>query len=159
MRTISETSIETLKLVEIFKALELSKPLSFADASKIAEFKVYSSLPAYSSARRIARRDHAVVIDGIRGFGFQRLPGEDIAKRRGDMHFKGLRNKSRIGASEMKIALGQNLNSETAVEASGKLVRFQLISDTATLARTNRRQQEQPPVAQAIDIRAALRAI
>lgn len=159
MNLICETSYQTKKIVELFLRLSFDKIMSFQEATKNVGFAVTSTLSAYQSARRIARRDHKVIIDGVRNFGFKRLTGEETAKGRGDKHLKSMRNKSRIAAMEMEIALEQNLNEDTSREASYKLIRFRLLGDISKIARTNRAIENMPDLQNVVDVRAMLKNI
>lgn len=159
MRTISEASHETLKLVELFTRISLEKPITFAEASRSVGFKVSSTLGAYSSARRIALRDHNIVIEAIRGLGFKRANGETITHHRGDRHLKTMRRRARRAADEVAVAIGMNMSEDDQRIASEKFNRFRLIGDISANPRSNRRKQADPEQASEIDNRAALQGV
>lgn len=75
MRPIFTQSEETKQIVDLFVRLPIGASMSFADASDALKFQVKSTLPAYQTAKRVAERDHSVVIEAIKGFGFMRVNG------------------------------------------------------------------------------------
>ena len=91
MRPMFKQSQETAKLYEFFTGMSLDRPTSFTEVSKIVGFKVISTLPAYQSARRTFVKSGIGVIEAIRGFGFERLPAEQIV----DAGPRGLRKVRR----------------------------------------------------------------
>lgn len=158
MRSIAEMSKETKALIDLFKHMAIDDVMTWDEAGKIVGFPVRSSLAAYTSARRIATRDHGLVIDGIFGIGFKKIDGEAIVSARGPKHLKSIKRRAQRGAMEMEAAIGQNLDDKTALDASEKLTRFRLLQDMSKSASSNRRRTAQPEAAEPVDIRSRLAA-
>lgn len=137
-------SFETIQLVEALKEMSIGQTISFSEISKKVGFSVNSSSPAYHSARRVLTRDHSIILESVRGFGFQRLDGHGMVNRGGRL-LKGVRRRARRGAQEMEIALMQNLNRNDQLRASQQLTRFKLTADIArTPPVTNREETPEP---------------
>lgn len=160
MRKIFQKSKETDKLVSVFRELSIGQTISFDDCSKVVGFEVTSILPAYHSARRIALRDHGIVIEGVRGVGFTRLNGEGMVDR-GYSKFRSLRRMARRGAALAEVALRQNLPQALTIQATEQLSRWRITETTGQVSRpkTNRETVEAPPEAENFDTRAALKAL
>jgi hypothetical protein len=141
MRLIFEQSEETAKLVALFKEIPIGKEVSFSDASEIVGFEVTSDLSAYQSAKRAAERDHKVVIEGIRGFGFKRIDGAGMVER-ASRFFKHVRKGSRREANVQEIAISQNLTRGQSIRATEQLSRLRIMETTA--AQANRYQEPKP---------------
>lgn len=148
MKPIFEISRETQVLIDYFRQATIGSPVSFDTVSKAVRFKVNSSLPAYNTARRIAERDHAVVIEAIRGFGFMRINGSDIVKS-ADRFFKKIRRGSRREAGKQEIAIMSNLSRDEMLKATENLSRLRILETTSMSSRraaSNRPQVDEPPV-------------
>lgn len=143
MKPSFEKSSKTEILVNVFREMGMNQPISFADLSRRCGFPVKSDLPSYQSAKRIARRDHQVVIDPIHKFGCQRVSGEGIV-RRGARIMKGMRGRAKVGAQEAEIALTHNMDRNMQQVASQNLTRFRLIADVASAAKSNRAVVSEP---------------
>lgn len=143
MRPLFTQTTETQALVALFQEMSMNQQMSFAEASKRVGFNVTSMLPAYHSARNIATRDHGVVIEGIKSFGFVRLNGEGMVKR-GFRFLKGIQRRTVKGAREQEIALTQNLDRNAQLQASSNLNRFRLMGDIAGKPASNRKTVEEP---------------
>ena len=151
MRIISEASRETKLLVAFFEKLPVGAEISYESATESVGFQVIGS-PSYYSARKIAKREHAIVIDGIRGFGFRRLDGASIVGALGDRRLRSIRTTARKGAREMVIAFDtSSLDKQLSQEGSEKLTRFRLMGVTARPVKTDRRRTEQPPEVEKTD--------
>jgi hypothetical protein len=138
MRLLFQKSFETNALVKLFvEQIAVGQTVTFGEASARVGFPVTSRLPAYQSAKSIARRDHGVVIGPAKGVGFSRLNGENIVKRGGYI-MKGIRGRAQVGAAEAEIALTHNLDRNAQLTASQNLTRFRLAADIATPPKTNR---------------------
>lgn len=147
MKPIFETSHETLALVDYFRHVPVGSPISFDTVSKAVKFKVHSSLPAYNTARRIAQRDHSVVIEAVRGFGFVRIKGGEIVKS-AERFFKKIRRGSRREAGKQEIAVMSNLSRDDMMKATENLSRLRILETTSMSPRrvaSNRPQVEDPP--------------
>lgn len=148
MKPIFETSHETQALVDYFRQVPVGSPVSFETLSKALRFKVHSSLPAYNTARRIAQRDHSVVIEAVRGFGFVRINGGEIVKS-ADRFFKKIRRGSRREANKQEIAIMSNLGRDEMLKATENLSRLRILETTSMSARraaSNRPQVKEPPI-------------
>ena len=148
MKRIFEISHETQTLVEYFRQVPVGSPVSFDTVSKAVKFRVKSTLPAYNTARRIAERDHAVVIEAIRGFGFMRINGSEIVKS-ADRFYKRIRRGSRREAGKQEIAVMSNLSRDEMMKATENLSRLRILETTSMSPRraaSNRPQVEEPPV-------------
>lgn len=159
MRPIFSQSKETQRLVELFVSMSINSQMSFADASKALGFRVASSMPAYQSAKKIAERDHRVVVDGIRGYGFTRIDGTGMVDR-APRFFKKVRKGARREARVQEIAISTNLSRNKMIEATEQLSRLRILETTASRVRpvSNRQEQEPPPVVKH-DNRDALRRV
>lgn len=142
-RRMFERSVETQKLLDLFLALPLDTPMSFADASALVRFRVHSSLGAYRSARIIGERRHSLVIEAIRGSGFQRLTGMEISEA-GERGMRSIRVKARREGNKQGIAIADNLDDAHAKRSSELLNRFNLIADIASKPRSNHRPAPPP---------------
>lgn len=151
-------SHETQKLVDLFRSMSVESQMSYSEASRRLGFDVRSSSGAYHSARRVAAKEHGVIIDSIRSFGFVRLAGSGIVKR-GDQHLSAIRRRARRGGMEMEIAISQNLTRDEMMLASEKLSRLRIIADTSMPAKSNKPARETPEAQAPVDIRANLRSI
>ena len=137
-------SAETEALIELFRTMPILSNMSFADASKVVGFTVASTSPAYQSARRMAERDHRIVIEGIRKFGFMRLDGKKMVER-GPRGFQRVRRISRREARVQEIALSQNLTREDMLKATEQLSRFGVLQACSqSRAVSNRAVVEKP---------------
>lgn len=148
MKPIFEISRETQALIDYIRQTTIGAPVSFDTVSKALRFKVTSSLPAYTAARRIAERDHSVVIESIRGFGFVRINGSDIVKS-ADRFFKGVRRRSRREAGKQEIAVMSNLSRDEMLKATENLSRLRILETTSMSSRraaSNRPQVDEPPI-------------
>lgn len=147
MKPTFETSHETMALVDYFRQAPIGTPVSFETLSRGVNFKVTSSLSAYTSARRIAERDHAIVIEAIRGFGFVRINGAEIVKS-ADRFFQKIRRGSRREASKQEIAVMSNLSRDEMLKATENLSRLRILETTSMSTRraaSNRPTVEEPP--------------
>lgn len=143
MRPLFTQTTETQALVALFREMSIGQQMSFAEASKRVGFKVTSMLSAYHSARYIAMRDHHVVMEGIKSFGFVRLNGDGMVKR-GFRILKGIQRRAIKGAREQEIALTQNLDRNAQLLASSNLNRLRLMGDIAGKPASNRKPIEEP---------------
>ena len=148
MKPIFEISHETQALVDYFRQVPVGSPVSFSTVSKALKLSVTSSLPAYNTARRIVQRDHAVVIEAVRGFGFVRINGNEIVKS-ADRFFKKIRRGSRREASKQEIAISSNLGRDEMLKATENLSRLRILETTSMSARrasSNRPIVDEPPI-------------
>jgi len=147
MRTTFEQSNETKILVDMFAKMSVGATMSFPDASKTVGFTVKSTLAAYQQAKRIAQRDHNVVIDAVRGFGFMRIDGEGMVAR-APRFLKRVRKGARREAHVQEIAISQNLPRDQMTRAMEQYSRLKLIETTSqggNTAASNKRKTEIPP--------------
>ena len=131
MRHIFTQSLETSKLVEFFCSTSINERVSFEIASRSVGFKVTSALPAYQAAKRIAARDHGVVIEGIRKFGFTRLSGSQMLGL-APKFFQHVQRGSRRQARVQEIAISSNLDRAEMAIASEQLGRLRIIEATSS---------------------------
>lgn len=156
MRKNFQRSAETDKLLALFQELSIGAPLSFEAAAKSVGFPVGSSTPAYHSARLIAAKQHNIVIEGIRSFGFIRLDSANIVQR-GGKHLRSIRRRARRAGHEMEIAISGNLDRDAMMKATEQLSRFRIVESTAQPVRatTNREPVETPAAIKPADARLA----
>ena len=148
MKPIFQISHETQALVNYFRQVPIGAQVSFDAASKALKFDVHSSLPAYNAARRIAQRDHSVVIDAVRGFGFMRVNGVEIVKG-AERFFKKIRRGARREAGKQEIAVMSNLSRDEMLKATENLSRLRILETTSMSARrasSNRPIVDEPPI-------------
>lgn len=143
MRPIFAQSNETRALVELFVSMSIGQTISFSDASKTVGFTVRSTLPAYQSAKKVAERDHRVVVDGVRCFGFKRIDGAGMVDR-APRFFQKVRKGARREARVQEIAMSTNLKRGEMLAATEQLSRLRILETTASQVRaeTNRRMTE-----------------
>lgn len=147
MRPIFTQSNETKLLVDLFVRMPIGASMSFADATNAVGFTVKSTLPAYQTAKRVAQRDHNVVVDAVRGFGFMRINGSGMVAR-APRFFKKVRKGARREAHVQEIAISQNLSREEMMRATEQFSRLRIIETTAmgtAAAQSNRRVVIEPP--------------
>ena len=147
MRPIFTQSNETRRLIELFVNLPVGASMSFADASNAVGFTVKSTLPSYQTAKRIAERDHNVVIDGVRGYGFVRINGSGMVDR-APRFFKKVRRGARREAHVQEIAILQNLSRDEMMRATEQFSRLRIIEANASgvmKAQSNKRVVAEPP--------------
>lgn len=146
MRPIFTQSNETKLIVDLFVKMPIGASMSFVDASNAVGFVVKSTLPAYQTAKRVAQRDHSVVIDAIRGFGFMRINGTGMVAR-APRFFKKVRRGARREAHVQEIAISQNLTREEMMRATEQFSRLRIIETTASsnAAQSNRPIVAEPP--------------
>jgi hypothetical protein len=158
MKPIFKMSEEVRLLLRLFKEMSINDPVSYEDASIIVGFNIKNCLPAYYSARRVAERDLNIVIEGIRSFGFIKLPGSlipDVGVR--DM--KKMRRQALRAAHRQEIAItSSNLTREQFILASELYARFKLVSDTMKPI-TNRPKPPVPEITYEKDSRENLKKI
>jgi hypothetical protein len=160
MKPMFTQSAETNSIVGFFRELSIGSETSFSAVSKALGFPVASDLPSYQSAKRIALRDHGVVIEGVRGFGFVRLNGSEMVKK-GFRTMTGIRRAARRGSAVTEIAVRQNLNRNEMLDATEQLSRFRIIETTSRQfpAKSNRKVAPETLPADQFDTRAALRKV
>jgi hypothetical protein len=143
MKPIFKTSNETEQLLNLFMQMPLGSTLSFDDASKAVGFEVRSTLSAYQSAKKLAERDHNIVIDSVRGHGFQRIDGEGMVQR-APRFFKKVRKGARREAHVQGIAITQNLPRDAMLKATENHSRLRILETTASMpkASSNRKKAE-----------------
>ena len=127
--------------------MPIDASMSFKEASAAVGFTVKSTLAAYQTAKRVAERDHNVVVDGVRGFGFTRINGSGMVAR-APRFFKKVRKGARREAHVQEIAISQNLNREEMMRATEQFSRLRILETTAAnvkSASSNRRVIENPP--------------
>jgi len=157
MRPIFRISHETETLVDYFQQVQIGLEISFQTMSRAVGFEVTSSTSAYSTARRIVQRDHGVVIEGIRGFGFKRINGAEIVQS-ASRFFKRVRRGSRREAGRQQIALLTNLRRDDMLKASENLSRLRILESTSVPSKgasSNKPVVEAPPVVEGTDRRIA----
>lgn len=149
MRPIFKQSAETQAIVEYLASLPIGKQTSFSEASKAIGFRITSTTPAYQSAKRMAERDHSVVIEAIRGFGFVRVNAEGMVER-ASRFFRKVRRGSRREAHVQEIAIMSNLPREAMLTATEQLSRLRILESTALnhrKAASNKPMVEAPELA------------
>ena len=130
MRPIFTQSNETKMLVDLFVQMPVGASMSFADASNAVKFTVKSTLPANQTAKRIAQRDHSVVIDAVRGFGFIRINGSGMVAK-APAFFKRVKKGARREAHIQEIAITQNLTRDEMMRATEQYSRLRVIESQA----------------------------
>jgi len=147
MRPIFTQSLETSKLVEFFRTVKIGENVSFEAASAAVGFKVSSALPAYQTSKRIAARDHGVVIEGVRKFGFTRLSGSQMLGC-APKFFQHVRRGSRRQSRVQEIAISSNLDRSEMAIASEQLGRLRILeATTSPLKPTSNRPEREAPEA------------
>jgi hypothetical protein len=147
MKPIFKQSDETRRLIELFLNLPVGASMSFGDASNTVGFTVKSTLPSYQAAKRISERDHNVVVEGVRGFGFMRINGSGMVDR-APRFFKKVRRGARREAHVQEIALLQNLSRDEMMRATEQFSRLRIIEANASgvmKAQSNKRVVAEPP--------------
>lgn len=160
MKPLFELSANTQRIVSMFRNLSINAETSFAQASEIVGFEMRSTTTAYHSARHIVLRDHGIVIEGIRGFGFVRVNGSGMVKK-GHRTMAHLRRASRRGALVAETAIRQNLTRGEMIEVTEQLSRFRILETTSQSVRaaSNRKIPEEPEPETPFNSRAALRSV
>lgn len=147
MRPIFSQSNETKKLIELFIAMPVGSNMSFPAATQAVGFTVKSVLPAYQTAKRIAERDHNIVIEAVRGYGFMRINGSGMVSR-APRFFRKVRKGARREAHVQNIAISQNLTRDEMMIATEQFSRLRILETTASNVKrptSNRRIVETPP--------------
>ena len=132
MRPTFKMSAETEALVDLFRKMPILSNMSYTDAAKVVGFPIKSTTPAYQRAKRIAERDHKIVVESIRGFGFMRLDGKGMVDR-APRGFQRIRRISKRETRVQQIALSQNLTREDMLRATEHLSRFGLLEMSSHL--------------------------
>lgn len=160
MRKLFELTSETASIVALFKDIAIEQVVTFEQASKAVGFPVDSRSPSYQTAKRIAVRDHGIVIEGVRGVGFERLNGTGMV-RKGHRSMTGIRRAARRGGAVASVAIRQNLTRGEQLEASEQLGRFRIIETTSQSPRpaSNRQIIDEPEPARERDPHALLKSI
>ena len=157
-RPIFQQSHETMSIVALFKEIPIGKEVSYKEASTILGFDVSSTMPAYQAAKRIAERDHNVVVESVRGFGFVRIDGSSMVDR-ASRFFKKVRKGSRREAHVQEIAISSNLKRGEMIVATEQLSRLRILETTASKVKFNKAKDTQPEEKFAFDNREALRSL
>ena len=149
MKTVFARSRETDQLIALFREVPVGVPMSFRDASKAVKFEVKSTLGAYHSARRIAAKEHGIVIEAIHKFGFKRLNPQAIVDRLPG-HSRRVRRHAHRVVHEMEIAITGNLDRDAMMRAMDGHQRFRLIETTTVpLRAASNKPEVEPPVKEA----------
>lgn len=145
MKPIFTASHQTQELVALFTRMSTNETFSYEAASKKLGFAIYSTLPSYQSAKRIAERDHGCVVSSVRKYGFKRIDGEQMVKR-APAFFKRVRRGARREAMVQEIAISQNLPRDEMLKATEQLSRLRILETTAVSVRaaSNRRHTDTP---------------
>ena len=150
MKPIFKISSETMAIVDYLIQLPIGEDTSFMKASAAVGFRFTSTSPAYQSAKRIAERDHNVVIESIRSFGFVRINATGMVER-ASRFFRRVRRGSRREAHVQEIAIMSNLPRQEMMKATEQLSRLRILESTAISTRkaaSNKPQTEMPPLLQ-----------
>lgn len=149
MRPIFTQSHETQAIVRLFIEMSIGQEMSFAEASRAVGFIFTATTPAYQSAKRAAQRDHNVVIEGIRGYGFVRINGVGMVER-ASRFFSRVRKGARREAHVQQIAILSNLPRDQMITATEQLSRLRILETTAMTSRkpaSNRPETATVPLA------------
>ena len=156
MRPNFKQSAETTAIINYLVSLPLEKEVSFAEASNAVGFEFSALTPAYQSAKRAAERDHNVVIEGIRGFGFTRVNAVGMVER-ASRFFRRVRKGSRREAHVQEIAIKSNLPRESMLAATEQLSRLRILESTAVSSKkatSNKVEREMPPLVEPMKVAA-----
>jgi len=159
MKPIFRTASETSQLIQMFQSMSIGASMSYDEATKILGFVVASTTSSYQSAKRIAARDYGVVVDSIRGYGFQRIDGSGMVER-APRFFKKVRKGARREAHVQELAISQNLKRDEMLRATENLSRLRILETTAksSTASTNRKVVEKD-ASIVVDNRSAIKGI
>ena len=157
-RPMFKQSEETIKIVALFKEMPIGKEISYKDASTIVGFPITSTLPAYQTAKKAAERDHNVVVESIRGFGFVRIDGTGMVDR-ASRFFKKVRKGSRREAHVQEIAITTNLTRGQMITATEQLSRLRILETTASRVKSSKNKEDDADNNFVFDNREALKAL
>lgn len=123
--------------------MNLHERMSFQDLSVRVGFTVVSTTPAYQSARRIVERDHGVFIGAIRGEGFFRGTGDDMADSVEPLSARIRRTAKKI-MFRADLAIRNNLSEEKYRQVTERRQRASIIFSTsaAPMPESNRKRQQ-----------------
>jgi hypothetical protein len=149
MRKMFELSIETSAIVAVFRAMKSQERGNFDGLSKTVNFRVTSSTPAYISARRIVERDYGIYIGSIRGEGFYRGSGDDMADSLAPMA-ASMRRTAKRSIGRADLAIQHNLPQDKYLQVSERRNRASIIFSTsaAPMPASNRKRREPAPEAE-----------
>lgn len=149
-RKIFALSTETAAIVAAFQGMTLGEQMTFSGLAKIVKFTVKSSSPAYHSARRIAERDHGIFIGTMRGIGFFRGNGVDMADSLEPMAVR-MKRIAKRSIARADLAIANNLPEDKHQRALERRNRASIIYSTSGTipAASNRKRPEPAPTAPA----------
>jgi hypothetical protein len=143
MRKISEKSSETIAILAVFCDMILNQKMSFEELSGTVKFRVNSSTAAYTSARKIAERDHKIYIEAIPKFGFFRGNAEAMADSLDPMASR-MKRIAKKSISRADLAIEHNLPDEKYNRVAERRSRASIIYSTsnAPMPKSNRKRRE-----------------
>jgi len=148
MRKPFELSRETEQVLAVFRFVAMGQSMTFEELSIKVGFRVTASSGAYHSARRIAERDDGIYIGTLRGLGFFRGTGEDMADSLHPFR-KRIRNAAGRMVKRADLAISNNLPEDKHQLAFELRNRASIIHSTsgAPLAASNRKRAPPAPAA------------
>lgn len=152
MRKTFELSAETSAIVTALAALRMGEQMTFAELAGKVGFRVNASTSAYQSAKKVAERDHGVYIGTIRGVGFFRGTGDDMADSLDPLAAR-IRKTAKRSVARADLAIRNNLSEEKYRRTIERRQRASIIYSTtaAPMPASNRakaaKAKEAPPTA------------
>ncbi len=144
MRKTFEASAETTAILNVLCSMKMSQEMTFDELSALVRFNVTSTSSAYHSARRMAERDHGIYIATIRGRGFMRGTGEDMADSLEPLA-RRMRRTAKKSIDRADLAIRHNLTEEKHKRVAERRQRASIIySTTSAPMPASNRQRRQP---------------
>jgi hypothetical protein len=143
MRKSSELAVKTEAILEVFRGMQYDQKMAFAELGDLVAFPVTSTTPAYRKALKTAERDHKIYVGAIRGYGFYRGGGEDMANSLYPMAL-GIKRASKRMISRADLAIENNLSQEKYQQTVEHRSRAAIIYSTSSafMPASNRKRRE-----------------
>lgn len=144
MRKSFEASAETTAIVRVFCGMKMSQEMTFGELSGLVGFPVTSTTPAYHSARSISERDNGIYIVAVRGKGFVRGTGTDMADSLEPLA-RSMRRAAKKSIARADLAIMNNLPDDAHKRVTERRQRASIIySTTSAPIPTSNRTRRQP---------------
>ncbi len=148
MRKSFEASAETAAIVRAFCGMRMDQEMTFAELSSLVGFSVSSTTGAYHSARRIAERDHGIYIAAIRGKGFARGTGTDMADSLEPIA-RRMRRSAKKSIERADLAIRHNLPDDVHKRVAERRQRASIIYSTTSAPMPSSNRVRRPPAQEA----------
>lgn len=160
MRKTFQASAETNAIIRVFCGMKMSQQMTFNELSDLVGFMATSTTSSYHSARSIVERDHGIYIVAIRGNGFMRGNGIDMADSLEPLA-RRMRRASKRTIARADLAIMNNLPEEVHKRVAERRQRASIIYSTtnAPMPISNRSRRQPAQEAPRVDTQSIISAM